>query len=102
MPLVSRPTSALTMKMPPRARTNHRVSSALVPMPGMARPNVETKVRQSSSKPPGGGVPSAAGCSTTSSPRLMVTIRTPVTSASQPIRLTVPRDIVLSNQYRAR
>jgi len=98
MPLVSRPTRALTTKMPPSASTNHRASAAHLPWVGTDRLKVLANVCQSSSS----GWPSVSVGSTSARAAVTPMISTSETTASQPIRLDVPRDMVLSNQYRSR
>ena len=100
-PLVSRPTRALTTKMPPSASTNHSASTARVSCSGTERLNVLMNVRQSSWKKLG---PWPAASTGTTKARASVTVTMSATDAiaSQPMRLGVPRDIVLSNQYRSR
>jgi hypothetical protein len=47
MPVVSRPTRALTMKMPPTPSTNASANFMKMPEDGTARPNAATNVCQS-------------------------------------------------------
>jgi hypothetical protein len=102
-PVVSTPMSALTMKMPPNVIRSISPRNGIPPLSPASVPGSSECMNAAQMAPNSPRwAPSASVGATRTRTSPPTRIITPVTAASQAISAGVPRDIVLSNQYRNR